>query len=236
MQERQLWRPKLRPRRGSIIVIVMYGTLMAMVMLMMMQLASTLYTSSKESAKVYPNIQTYRAATELACYQYITDLESVVVTKNLDTDWLSVSDNAVVTQALQAIQDAIADTNDKTLWKVDDVTQALQAANISDPSVLTTMLAKLTNVRQEFSLKVPEPIKVDWDDEKSWRNQGDMHGVIEPVTIEVSLQVRGESTFETFLVSGLYLDVQADEPTPGTFILTMAIAEEIEGVTINRAV
>lgn len=228
----------MRKRRGSLLLVITFGTLMAFVVLGLMTLATSLYSTSKDSAKVYADIQSYRAATELACYQYITDLESVVITKDLDADWISVTGNAVYSQALEAIKAALALETDENVWYVSDITTALSGANLSNPVVLTDLLAKVVGVRQSFTLAVPEPFKLDWADSASWKNSRGANVALEPVVVEIALDVKGEQLFERFIVDGLYLSVVVSREEVGGSkhdVATMVLVEQESGVSITRA-
>lgn len=228
----------MKRRKGSLVVVITFGALLAIVVVGMLSLASSLYTVSRDSAKTYSRLQSYRAATELACYQYVTDLESVVVTKDLNADWVSVSGQAVYTQALEAIVDSIGRTEDTSIWKVSEIKTALSAANISDPSVLTSLFAEFEGARQSFQLKVIEPLKLDWSNELSWRRRTDAYAALEPVRIEVTLDVRGEHLFEQFDVNGLFLDVKASKQGAADgrhTVVTLVLVEGEEGVRITRA-
>lgn len=228
----------MRQRKGSFLLVITFGVLMAWVIVSMLTVATSLYSSSKDTAKIYGDIQSYRAATELACYQYITDLQGMTVTKDLDGDWISVSGQAVYTQALDAIQATLASPEDPTAWFVTDITDALAGANLSDPSVLTDLLSKLSGVRQEFKLTVPEPMKLDWDNPETSSSRTGATVALEPLVIEVYLTVKGESVSEKFIVTDLFLDVDITETEmeDGSThaVATMMLTEKESGVTISR--
>lgn len=203
---------------------------MAWVIVSMLTLASSLYGTSKDSAKIYSNLQSYRAASELCTYQYLTDLTSVTVEKRLDTDWISIKENAMYSQALAAIQNALADPNDETRWILNTVTDALTGANISDPTILTDLFSKLSTGRQELILKVPEPLTLDWTHKDNWKNASGAHVKIKPFVIETTLNVKGESITEVFEVDELFLDVSVEGNTA-----ILSLKETESGVKIRRA-
>lgn len=230
----------MRKRKGSFLLVITFGALMAWVTVSMLTVATNLYVVTKDSAKIYSDIQSYRAASELACYQYITDLQGVTVTRDLDADWISVTGQAIYTQALDAIKQALASDSDENTWAISDVSLALSGLNLSDPAVLTNLLGKLTGARQEFSLVVPEPMKLDWDDADSWSDSDRAYVKLEPFIVEIYLSVRGESLFETFLVDGLFLDVQFSEMeaidgSGSHDVATLMLTEREDGVSITRA-
>ena len=227
----------MKRRKGSLLVVITYGSLMAVVVLGMMTLASSLYSTARDSAKTYSDVQTYRSACEMACYEYVTELEAVTVTKNLDADWISVTGNAIYTQAIDAILESIGSAEDPNVWRVYDIRDALRMANISDPSILVGLFAKLDGVSQEFCLKVVEPPRLDWENEDSWKRSGDAHIAIEPVIIEINFRVKGEELFERFRVNGLFLEVQSSDMDVGgsrNEIATLMLVEKEEGVSITR--
>ena len=229
---------KLKRRRGSLLLVLTYGTLMVMVVTGMLVLASSLYTTSRDSAKMYSDIQSYRAATELACYQYVTDLQSVVVTKDLDADWISTSRNVVYTRAVEEIVKSLADPNDATVWHVKDVRDAIDAADLSDPSVLVNMLAKMTDVKQVFQLTLPDTIELDWASEDTWTTYAGAQIALKPVPIVIDLEIKSEAIHEEFYVHDLLLSITIDRITMGDNtvheIATMSLIEKEEGVRILR--
>lgn len=228
-----------RRRKGSLLLVITFGTTMAFVVMGMLVLATNLYAVARSSAEIYADTQSYRAATEIATYQYITDLQAVQVTKDLDGDWVSVSGHAVYTQALQAIQDSLASPEDSLAWHVTDVRQAINGANLDNPLVVTDLLGLLANAKQSFKLVVPEPLVFDWSNPDSWSNRRGANIALKPFRIEATLNVRGETVFETFDVDGLFLtvDIQRQETDAGDRhdIATMRLTEKEEGVIISRA-
>ena len=226
-------------RRGNIMLVLMLGTLLVVVVLSMLTVASSLYRTSQDSAETYSEIQRYRATSEILVYQYITDLESVTITKDLDAEWLSFSGNAVYTQALEALVASLAPPENSRQWFVTDVIEALRGVAVSNPLVLQSLIEEYEGIRQSFSLTVPEPLRLDWMDSKSWSNR---HGAIvslDPVLIELTLVARGETITEKFLVDGLFLEIQRIEIDVGGDdhdAVTMMIREMEEGVTISRVV
>ena len=221
------------------LVVLTFGTLMGLVVVSMMTLAYNLYYSSRNSSENYSDIQNYRAATELACYQYVTDLCSVLVTRDLESDWITPSGQAIYTQAVELIQNELASPSDVDAWYVNDITVALSAINVSDPSVLTDLLGRLTGVRQEFRLAVPEPLRLDFlSSEVVMDNRTGGRIPLEEFDVEVDLTVRGETVNEVFTISGLYLDVTFFDMAVGTSEYSAAqiiLVEDEEGVQITRA-
>lgn len=229
----------LKRRRGSFLLVITFGTLMAWVIVSMLTVATSLYSGTRDNARIYSDIQSYRAGTELACYQYITDLQGITVTKDLDSDWISVTNQAIYTQALDAIKATLGADDDPNRWFVSDLTTALSGANLSDPTVLTDLLGRVAGARQSFALSVPEPLTLNWEDPNSWRSSSGAYAAVVPFVVEVNLSVRAETVSERFIVSGLYLSIDItdqDMADGGRHeIATMRLAEREEGVSITRA-
>ena len=224
-------------RRGSLLLVLMFGTLMAVVMLGMMTLATDLYTSGRESANIYADIQDYRATCELACYQYINDMCAILVEKDLNAGWVEagheVVDGAVFTQALELIVDELKAADGSSMWKKSTALEAIAGCGVLDPSVLTSLVAKLSvqNVREVFILQLPSGLSLEFDPETSFVSRDSAYLSVKPFIVEITFGMRGETTVERFTVSGLNLAVSIDEDTD---IATMFITEGPEGVQIVR--
>ena len=212
---------------------------MAWVVVSMLILATNLYLSTKDESQIYSDIQTYRAGMELACYQYITDLQGITVTKDLDSDWISVTNQAIYTQALDAIKGELGADDNPNKWYVSDLATALSGANLSDPTLLTDLLGDIAGARQEFELIVPEPLMLDWENADSWKNNSGAEVAITPFIVEVHLSIKAENFTEMFKVDGLYLSISiTDQDVAGGGrheIATMRLIEKEEGVSITRA-
>lgn len=213
---------------------------MAWVVTSMLTVATTLYLGTKDSSRLYSDIQSYRAGAEMACYQYVTDLQGIILTRDLDGEWISVSGEAVYSEALDTIKATLGTDTDPNTWYVSDLTTALSGANLSDPTILTDLLGKLVGVRQSFSLVVPEPLRLDWDDPESWRDRSGAFVAIEPFKVDVVVTVKGEVVSEEFTVDGLYLNVVATRESvvdggPKHDIIDINLTEMESGVSITRA-
>ena len=215
------------------LIVVSLALSMSFVVVSMFTVATNSYKSSKDSAKMYAKIQSYRAAVELSTYQYVTDLQSVIVNKDLDGDWLSVSGGAIVTQALELIKEECGSSTDPNIWKCQNISEAITGANLSDATVVTKLLGEFAGVRQEYMLCVPEPFEFDWND----AHNSDYHVALKPITVEVTLKVKAETIYERFIVDNLYLDIDEQQievgPDTHTF-LTMKLECGIDGVSIHR--
>lgn len=231
-----------KKRKGSILLVIVYGFVMAVVMLGFMKLGQALSTGSKDSAQVYCDIQTYRSASELICYQYLTALESAVIQKDLDSDWLSVTNRAIYTQAIEAILDYYNDPeyNDTGYsWVQHDAVDALNSLNITNKDFVGALQSKLNEGYQKFTLTVPEPLIVDPLSDASFEQVRKAYMELKPFQIEVSLRCKGETLVDTYIVSDMFLLVQSENTYEADgsihMIVTLSFVEAEEGCKINRA-
>lgn len=233
-----------RKRRGSLLLVLLFGTLMAVVVLGMMTLATNLYTVGRESAHVYEDIQDYRATCEIACYQYITELCSVIVEKDLNASWVdagpTVVDSAIFTQALEIIVGELKSADGSSDWNKATAREAVSGCGVLDPSILTALVAKISNtdVRQVFVVDLADTLFLEFDPETSHVNRDGAYLKVKPFTVEITFGFRGETLVECFTVSGLNLSVAiGDGVNAGggeTEIATMFLSEDAGGVRITR--
>lgn len=244
---------KLKRRKGSLLVVVAFGVMMAFVCVLMLSMSNTLTTVTKESAKIYENIQNYRAASELACWKYVNDLQSVVVSKDLDADWVnpmdpgnldwsSVTNRAVYSQALEVIQETQKDpdyTGSGIRWNKDTISEALEGIPLSDASVLPTLFGKFTGYTQLFDLIVPSDMLIKNDSTWSYTRHHEAAFELEPFEVDVNLKIRGETLNERFLVSKLFLYVKIEDSLGAGgvnhHVASMYVSDiEDEGIEIQR--
>lgn len=228
---------KKRKRRGSLLAILLFAVIMAIMAFGTASVASTLYASNEESATRYSHIQSYRSATEIACYQYIGDLQAITVTKNLSGDWVSVSGSAVYTQATEVIVEQLGMTDNPLVWKVSTIEAAIAGATVSDPSVVTNLLGLLAEGRVNFQLSLVDYPEIDWAAGESFISRDESQLKLLPLEVVVELTVKGEVLKEHLFVSGLYLNVlQMVERTESgrQTTVTMNITTGEKGVQIYR--
>lgn len=234
----------MKKRTGSILVVLVYGAIMSVVMLGFLRLSQALMTSSKDSATIYANVQTYRSAGELCCYQYLTDIEASVVTKDLNADWLSISNRAIYTQAIEAILGVTKDpeyADTGVQWFKHDLIDTLETVNITNPEFVTDIQDVLSGGIQSFSLTVPEPLIVDPLSEKSFEIARRAYLEIQPFVVEIDMRVKGEELHDSFIVSDMFLLVQEQYQYMDEAMLeihsiaTLSFVEGEEGCHIYRA-
>lgn len=238
-----------KARRGSLIAVLLFAVVIAIVCFGMLMVASSLYTANEENATHYANVQSYRSAAEMAVYQYATDLQAVVLTKNLDTDWIGVSGPAIYTEGLTLIAETIGqnsapagETPNHLKWKVDTIQTAIGAANVSNPAVLANLLAELDVGRSIFELTIDDYPDIDWTSSSSWIVGKEAMLKIAPIGVKVKLTVRGEQLLEHMFIDGLFLHVvreripnDDDDDTRSTIVtLQIVTSASGKGVQIYR--
>lgn len=227
-----------RRRKGSLLVVLLFAVMMAIVSFGMLSVATTLYSSNAENAKRYANIQSYRSASEIACFQYVNDLEAITVTRNLTTDWVSVTGAAVYSQAIQAIQDEIGRPTNRFIWNVSDISRAITGAGISDPAVVIHLQSLLAEGRTEFQLAIDDYPTLDYLDIKTFIGRDDVYIALKPFLVNVDLTAKGEVLREKLYVDGLYLSVEknviAGAGGAPEVEVTMKLVEGESGVEIYR--
>lgn len=215
---------------------------MAVVMLGFMKLSQALSTGSKDSAQVYCDVQSYRSVSELICYQYLTALESAVVQKDLDADWLSITNRAIYTQAIETILGVYDDPayNDTGWsWVKHDAVDALESVNVTKAEFVLQLQELLQEGQQYFTLIVPEPLIVDPLSDDSYEQARKAYMELKPFKVQVTLRAKGETLIDTYVVSDMFLLVQSENvyEVDGSIhmIATLSFVEAEEGCKINRA-
>lgn len=225
-----------KPRRGNLIAILLFAVMIAIMSMGTLSVAMTLYSSGRQTAKQYADVQSYRAAIEIACYQYVNELEATTVTKNLSTDWLSVTGPAVYTQAVEVIESAIGKTDNPRVWDKDTIEEAITGALISDPSVMVNLLALLQEGRNSFVFTT-SGLDIDWAAGESYVSNSESMLKIQPIEVTVDLLAKGEILKEVLYIDGLYLNVSSVSIGSGSnrqTLVTMNISEGESGVQIYR--
>ena len=228
---------KHKRRSGSLIAILLFAVVIAIMSFGTASVASTLYASNEESATRYAHIQSYRAATEIACYQYINDLQAITVTKNLSGDWVSVSGSAIYTQSVEVITEQLGMTDSPLVWKVSTIEAAIAGATVSDPAIVTNLLGLLAEGRADFQLSLVDYPDIDWTAGESYISRDESQLKLKPLEVIVELTAKGEVLKEHLYISGLYLNVlQMVERTETgrQTTVTMNITTGEKGVQIYR--
>ena len=232
------WSSLKKDRKGNLLAILVFAIMIAIMSFGATAVATTLYMSNEETATRYSHIQSYRSATEIACYQYLNDMQALIVTKSLTGEWVSVSGSAVYTQAIDAIVEQIGTTEDPLKWRVQTIEGAIGGATISDPSIVTNLLGLLAEGRVSFQLHLVDYPEIDWEAGESYITRDESQLKLKPFEVIVDLTAKGEILKEHLFVDGLFLNVlQAKITRPGggrDTQVTMSIVPSQEGVEIYR--
>lgn len=225
-----------KPRKGNLIAILLFAVMIAIMSMGTLSVAMTLYSSGEQTAKQYADIQSYRSAIEIACYQYVNELEATTVTKNLSADWISVTGSAVYTQAVEAIESAIGKADNPQVWNKATVEEAITGALISDPAVMVNLLALLQEGRSNFVFET-SGLAINWAAGESYISSSESVLKLQPLEVTVDLLAKGEKLKEILYIDGLYLNVTTIKIGSGSSrqtIVTMNISEGESGVQIYR--
>lgn len=198
-------------RRGSLLAIILFSALIAIIAVGTLTVATTLYTSNEKSMHIYGNLQSYRAATELSCYQYLNDLEAITVTDDIDANWVSVTESAVYTEAIRLITDAVSTEEGSLTWRTTDAVSAIGGTPVSDSSIMVKLIGLLQSGSTKFKLYMTEYPSLDWLSDSAEFEIGDMSIPLNPVPVSIDLSVKGESLSEELYIYGLYLHVITEE-------------------------
>lgn len=228
---------KLNPRKGNMLAIFLFALMIAIMSFGTLSIASSLYSSGESTAKRYANVQSYRAAAEMACYQYVNDLQAITVKKNLKDDWISVSGATVYTQACEAIQDEIGKEDNHLQWNVANIETAVAGAGVTDASIVTNLLGLLTSGRTQFTLTIVNYPEVDWSSVETAVSSKESLLKLLPIEVDVDLVAKGEAIKEKLFVSGLYLKVSQEKVSTESgrdTAVTMSIVQGEGGIQIYR--
>ena len=223
----------LLKRKGNMVLVILIASMCAFLNASQLQLASTLYTSTVDSAKTYADIQTYRAASEMSCYSFVKELLSLSAQRDLDSGWISSGGNAFYTEVLDEMVDSLCGS-EFGVWQVDNLADALSGSSLSDQAVLTELLGKFVGVQQEFRLELVSEMDIDWFSELNAQGSDTAFLALKPLEIEVYSKVKSEEIFETFFVSGLFIDVSVFEMGPNSIAQFRITEYGDEGVSITR--
>ena len=227
----------MRKRRGNMALILFFGATLTSIMVSFMHIAADLYTNSKESAAIYADYQSYRSAVEISSYQFVKDLCSVTVTKDMDGEWIGVDGQALYIMALDDILGKVSSVDDTSLWQVRNISTALSGVEMSVPSILNKLQDKVNHTSAKYYLRLPDYLKLDWSDSGSWSDRNGSYVAIEEFEVDVHLEIRTEELNTVFEISNLYFDLTPLEMSVGDDVhefVTFSIVEGEGGVRIAR--
>lgn len=227
----------MRKRKGNMALVIFFGATLTSIMVGFMHIAADLYTNSKESATMYADYQSYRSAMEISSYQFVKDLCSVTVTKDMDGEWIGVDGNALYVMALEDILEKVSSVDDTNLWQVRDMNTCLSGVEMSEPRILNHLQEKVEHSSSEFWIKLPSYLRLDWSDSGSWSDRNGSYVAIEEFEVDVHFGIRTENLNTTLAISNLYFDLTPLEMAVGDDVhefITFSIVEGEGGVRIER--
>lgn len=199
----------MKRRKGSIALVLMFGMSMAYVNVHHLTVAANLYQLQRSSSDVYASIQSYRSIAEIAAAQFVSDMCSVQIIRDLDAEWLNVRPLARYYEALDDIRESFESETERGIWEQTDIEELLLGVACSDPSVTYRIAHELSGDNKEFKLRIPTDFELDWDSEKIVSRSGYAQIPLKPLEIEVYLRVKNEEILEVFAIEGLFLEMTA---------------------------
>lgn len=225
-------------RKGSLVVVVIFSMMMAIISFGLLGVATALYVQNEDSSGRYANLQTYRAATEIAAYQYCNDLQTVIVTRSLSGEWLNVTGSAVITQSLEEIQKAVSTNSNNLVWKVGTIQEAVSGASVSNPQIMVNLLGLLNEGVTNFKLSVADTPQIDYSTGEGYISADESMFKLQPIEMHIHLTALGESLDEVLYVDGLYIHILRDNIIGvGGFrdtVFTIKVIQGESGVQIYR--
>lgn len=207
-------------RRGSIAVVLIFATMIAIVTLGMLRVSMAAFASGRSTEKQYADIQTMRAICQASCYEYITDLMACYATRNVDADMPGTTDAVIYNESIEAMQlelapkDDAGNVIDSMLWRVQNAEVALGSLEIGHPEVQAKLLSLVSGRAHEFRLELEEDLKLDFENHNTYLGASEARIALLPVKIQVTLKVKSETVIEHLSVEGLYLYIVKDIVTP----------------------
>lgn len=221
-----------KKRRGNMLLVLGFAFAMAMASARYLMVGADLYTTSKDSAKVYEDIIAYRTAAELSVYDFVADLCRVELVRDLDAEWLSIRKNAIF---LQASDDLLKEVVSSGVWRKTDISEVVSGLNLSNPAILTNLVGRLNTSNKSFELCVEDTPTLDANNlVETWNDLVKVH----PMYVSVHLTVRGEQIVEQFKLDNLYLVVDQSREDVGGLnkhkMVRFSFKEGDGGVSITR--
>lgn len=201
----------VRRRRGSIAVVIVFATMMAIVVLGMFRVGTTLYASDRNNEKGYAEIQTMEAVAQIGCYRYVNDLMALSAEKVLEDDMPGTPQSVVYSDCVEDMWRSIGTAEDPYIWNVRDINTVMNGLAIANPDILLDTISKLTGVVNEFTLHLEEDLILDFSSEDAYLGTTDISIPLRPVKVEVVFAMRGQRIVEHYEVEGLILkgEIQA---------------------------
>lgn len=222
---------KSKKRKGSIAVVIVFGMAIAILMLGMMRVGSTLYASGTRVTKQYADINSMRAICQIAAYRYTTDLMAVYAQRNTDLDMPGTTDSVVHYSGLKVMQDSLMalETNPVTgaeepgmTWRVQDAGTALASCGELNADTQAQLLGMVVGKDHKFSLKLEEDMALDYSDPTTYIGVDESRVAIKPVKLLGTLRLKSETVEVHMVLEGVYLYAIKD------------IGTKADGTTYNR--
>lgn len=216
--------------RGNLMMIVLYATIMAFVLIGLISLSAAYNSSMKDNSKDFANYQTYKAMTEIACFSYVRAVQSKVITVNEDAEWISSSGSAQHTVVLDEVLNSLTQEPDHDVWTNTDISSIISSAGLDNTDVVLDMQALFR--RGTFKLEIkPGIMDLDWSDDETYTSRTEGHIALAPMQVVVDFKARGIDLHETFVVRGLYLDYSELD---GTTTYTFGVSRDGGEIKIER--
>lgn len=225
---------KLKKRRGSIAMVLVFGTSIAVLSVGMLRVAVAMNASSRTMQKQYAELQNMSAICDVSCYEFITDVMAASAVVRLDHVMPGMPSFSVYQEGLSAIQTEFAPYVDgASTWVVDDVTRAIFTVGNANEEIQAMLLSLVTGREQSFKLEVVSPFDPNYDSEDVYIGIDEVRVPLEPIQIRVTLKVKSNIVTEYYSVEGLCMRVRLgtsiDEHGNEFDSATVCIAEDTNG-------
>lgn len=202
---------KRKRGNGFIICLVMVG--FSGLLIAQLGAARSLGYTNRADAQHYADLQTEYSIADMAVVQFVRDLQSIALTKDAGTEWVTVSKSAEYNYALSLIQQQVVDSDGHwTCNSIGDLTSALGITELDALNILQDA------AEDGLTVSLLEDMGFDWLNKGTKVGRKESSIVVQPVPIEVQV-FNGKSSIEQrYLVSGLVLDVETESETGSTIV------------------
>lgn len=214
--------------RGNIVLVLIFAMTTFLLCFALFQQTVAISDYSRSNAQRYSDKMSYRAAVELATYQFVTDLEAVSMTQDISTEWLTKPVAQKYADALDTVTEYTIDASTNR-WVSTDISNIIVGCGVSDTEMLTNLSAKVLG--SEFYIELVDYPALDWSnvDNSIVDDSGKVY--LEDLEVHAYLKQKGSVIDENFIIRGLYLEYTLN----GT-IVSAKISEDLEGVEVLRNV
>lgn len=202
---------KRKRGNGFIMCLVMVG--FSGLLIAQLGAARSLGYMNRADAQHYADLQTEYSIADMAVVQFVRDLQSITLTRDAGTEWVTVSKSAEYNYALSLIQQQVVDSDGHwTCNSIGDLTSALGVTELDALSILQDA------AEDGLAVSLPEDMGFDWLNKGTKVGRKESSIVVQPVPIEVQV-FNGKSSIEQrYLVSGLVLEVETESETGSTIV------------------